>query len=86
MKQEYINAIFISDSLISLLNTEGWKIVNDLFERKRQEFITCLIQEKDINKIYYYQAGIQVIDDILGEIEGLIKTGMEVKNGQRQSQ
>ncbi|HOA84112.1 MAG TPA: hypothetical protein PKN66_09180 [Thermodesulfovibrio thiophilus] len=86
MKQEYINAIFISDSLISLLNTEGWKIVNDLFERKRQEFITCLIQEKDINKIYYYQAGIQVIDDILGEVEGLIKTGMEVKNGQRQSQ
>jgi hypothetical protein len=86
MKQEYINAIFISDSLISLLNTEGWKIVNDLFERKRQEFITCLIQEKDINKIYYYQAGVQVIDDILGEIEGLIKTGMEVKNGQRQSQ
>lgn len=86
MKQEYINAIFISDSLISLLNTEGWKIVNDLFERKRQEFITCLIQEKDINKIHYYQAGVQVIDDILGEIEGLIKTGMEVKNGQRQSQ
>jgi len=86
MKQEYINAIFISDSLISLLNTEGWKIVNDLFERKRQEFITCLIQEKDINKIYYYQAGVQVIDDILGEVEGLIKTGMEVKNGQRQSQ
>ena len=86
MKQEYINAIFISDSLISLLNTEGWKIVNDLFERKRQEFITCLIQEKDINKIYYYQAGIQVIDDILGEVEGLIKTGMEVKNGQKRSQ
>ena len=61
-------------------------IVNNLFEMKRQEFIACLIKEKELNRIYFYQAGIQVIDDILGEVEGLIKTGMEVKNGQRQSQ
>lgn len=81
-----MNPIEISDSLIALLNTSGWQILNNLFEMKRQEFIACLIKEKELNKIYFYQAGIQVIDDILGEIEGLIKTGMEVKNGQRQSQ
>jgi|LSQX01.3.fsa_nt_gb hypothetical protein len=86
MKQEYINAIATSESLSYLLNTEGWKIVNNLFEMKRQEFIACLVKEKELNRIYFYQAGIQVIDDILGEVEGLIKTGMEVKNGQRQSQ
>jgi len=81
-----MNPIEISDSLIALLNTAGWQILNNLFEMKRQEFIACLIKEKELNRIYFYQAGIQVIDDILGEVEGLIKTGMEVKNGQRQSQ
>jgi len=81
-----MNPIEISDSLIALLNTSGWQILNNLFEMKRQEFIACLIKEKELNRIYFYQAGIQVIDDILGEVEGLIKTGMEVKNGQRQSQ
>ncbi len=81
-----MNPIEISDSLIALLNTSGWQILNNLFEMKRQEFIACLVKEKELNRIYFYQAGIQVIDDILGEVEGLIKTGMEVKNGQRQSQ
>lgn len=81
-----MNPIEISDSLIALLNAPGWQILNNLFEMKRQEFIACLVKEKELNRIYFYQAGIQVIDDILGEVEGLIKTGMEVKNGQRQSQ
>ena len=81
-----MNPIEISDSLIALVNTSGWQILNNLFEMKRQEFIACLVKEKDLDRIHYYQAGVQVIDDILGEVEGLIKTGMEVKNGQRQSQ
>ena len=81
-----MNPIEISNSLISLLNTSGWQVVNNLFETKRQEFIACLIKEKDLDRIYYYQAGVQVIDDILDEIQGLINIGMEVKNGQRQSQ
>lgn len=81
-----MNPIEISDSLIALLNTSGWQILNNLFEMKRQEFIACLVKEKELNRIYFYQAGIQVIDDILGEVEGLIKTGMEVKNGQKRSQ
>ena len=36
-----MNPIEISDSLIALLNTSGWQIVNNLFEMKRQEFIAC---------------------------------------------
>ena len=65
-----MNPIEISNSLISLLNTSGWQVVNNLFETKRQEFIACLIKEKDLDRIYYYQAGVQVIDDILDEIQG----------------
>ena len=68
-----MNPIEISDSLIALLNAPGWQILNNLFEMKRQEFIACLVKEKELNRIYFYQAGIQVIDDILGEVEGLIK-------------
>ncbi len=79
MKPEYDNAIVISDQLLSLLNTEGWKIVEDLFNSKKQEFITHLIEDKDLNNVHYYQLGIQVIDDILNEIQALIRAGIEVR-------
>lgn len=79
MKPEYDNAIVISDQLISLLNTEGWKIVEDLFNSKKQEFITHLIEDKDLGNVHYYQLGIQVIDDILNEIQALIRAGIEVR-------
>ena len=74
---QYQTAIEIGSKVTSLMNHEGWKIVKKFLEDKQSEFISELLVEKDIDRIYYLQAGVQVISSLFNELNGLIESGIE---------
>lgn len=77
MKSEYLNAIEIANKVTALLNHEGWQIVQKFLEDKREEFINGLLVEKNLEDIYFLQAGVQVINSLFNEINALVQNGIE---------
>ena len=77
MKSDYLTAIEIANKVTSLLNHEGWQIVQKFLENKREEFINELLVEKNLEDIYFLQAGVQVINSLFNEINALVQNGIE---------
>lgn len=77
MKNDYLTAIDIANKVTSLLHHEGWQIVQKFLEDKREEFISELLVEKNLEDIYFLQAGVQVINSLFNEINALVQNGIE---------
>lgn len=75
----YLAAIEIGDKISALTHHEGWKIVSEFLKSKREEFINDLLIEKNIEDIYFLQAGVQVIDYLFNELDALIQNGVEAR-------
>lgn len=74
---QYLTAIEIGNKVTALMNHEGWKVVSKFLKDKQSEFISELLVEKDIDRIYFLQAGVQVINSLFNELDALVQNGIE---------
>jgi hypothetical protein len=74
-EDSYREAVQTADFLKALLASQGWKVLDSFLQKTREAYLEKLCVVKDMQDVLFYQAGIQVIDSIYAEIQGLIHNG-----------
>lgn len=74
-EDSYREAVQTADFLKALLASQGWQIIDKHLKSMREAFVSRLIVAKEMPEVLFCQAGIQVVDSIYSEIEGLIQNG-----------
>lgn len=74
---DYKQIIDNADRLRTTTNTAGWQDILKIKNDKKAYYTQQALIEKDLNKIYYAQACVEVIDIVFDEVESLIKQGEE---------
>lgn len=78
-KNDYASTIASGQKISAMMSSEGWKAVLIIFDIRRDHFMDLLLNEKELNKIYYYQASIHAIDDLLLELKEIVNSGMDAQ-------
>ena len=75
----YAAAIEQAKDLRTTINTVGWRVIQQLMEGKKAYYTQTALTSKEINIILHAQAYVMAIEDILAEIDALIKVGDEAE-------
>ena len=76
---DYDTAIEQVDDLRTTIATHGWQIITQTWKTKKAHYTQIALTSKDINIILHAQAYVMAIEDILAEVDALIKVGNEAE-------
>lgn len=78
-KSELEQRVFARDNLRKIMEEEGWKIVEEVFNRARNDLKEEMVSKKfrDISEVNSIQKTIKKIDEIWDEIHNVIDEGDE---------
>ena len=76
---DYANAIEQADHLRTTIATHGWQIITQCMAGQKARYTQIALTSKDINVILHAQAYVTAIEDILSEVDALIKVGNEAE-------
>ena len=79
----YAAAIEQAKDLRTTINTIGWRVIQQLMEGKKAYYTQIALTSKEINIILHAQAYVMAIEDILAEIDALIKVGDEAEKSRK---
>lgn len=79
----YTAAIEQAKDLRTTINTIGWRVIQQLMEGKKAYYTQIALTSKEINIILHAQAYVMAIEDILAEIDALIKVGDEAEKSKK---
>lgn len=75
----YELAIDIADEIRTLVSLPGWERLASYLEDRKRYFIGMALTAKKLEDIYYAQANVSAISNLLTEFESLVGQGDELK-------
>ena len=79
----YAAAIEQAKDLRTTINTIGWRVIQQLMDGKKAYYTQIALTSKEINIILHAQAYVMAVEDILAEIDALIKVGDEAEKSKK---
>ena len=79
----YTAAIEQAKDLRTTINTIGWRVIQQFIEGKKAYYTQIALTSKEINIILHAQAYVMAVEDILAEIDALIKVGDEAEKSKK---
>ncbi len=68
-----------ADKLRYTINTPGWEIIQKIMKDKNDYNTEKALTVKKIEDVYFHQAYILALKDLVGEIEAIINQGKEAE-------
>jgi len=66
-----------ADKVRALIKQPGWKMIEEYFEILKDQYLNILKTERNLDKICYAQAVVNVIESLLFSIDAAIQEGNE---------
>lgn len=64
-----------ADKVRALIKMPGWKLINEYLEGRKNQYLQILKTERDLQKIYYAQAVVNVIESLICSMDVTIQQG-----------
>jgi len=73
MSDRLREAVEIGDAVQALLASPGWQVVSGYLRQLRSSYLEQLVTAKSFEQVLFLQAGIQTVDSIFNELDGLLE-------------
>ncbi len=66
-----------ADKVRALIKKPGWKLINEYLEDRKNEYLQILKTERNLDRIYYAQAVVNVIESLICSMDVTLQQGDE---------